>query len=85
MWKFAIPVIFTTAYDEHAIKAFKLNSINFPVRSRFDENELETALINLRTSSITVLIKAIPTILRQLLSLKTKNSFLIARGKTIII
>lgn len=38
------PIIFTTAYDEHAIKAFKLNSIDYLLKP-FDEKELETALI----------------------------------------
>ena len=41
--KFKTPVIFTTAYDEYAIQAFKLNSIDYllkPIKS----DELEAAL-----------------------------------------
>src|SRR3546814_15466417 len=34
------PVIFTTAYDEHAIKAFKLNSVDYLLK-HFNENEME--------------------------------------------
>lgn len=37
------PVVFTTAYDEHAIKAFKINSIDYLLKP-FDEKELEAAL-----------------------------------------
>ena len=37
------PVIFTTAYDEYAIKAFKVNSIDYLLKP-VDEDELEKAL-----------------------------------------
>ena len=36
-------VIFTTAYDEYALKAFKLNSIDYLLKP-IDENELKAAL-----------------------------------------
>lgn len=36
-------VIFTTAYDEYALKAFKLNSIDYLLKP-IDENELKTAV-----------------------------------------
>ncbi len=49
------PVIFTTAYDEYAIRAFKLNSIDYLLKP-IDENELAAALAKYRnmTSSTTV-------------------------------
>ena len=37
------PVIFTTAYDEYALKAFKVNSIDYILKP-VDEQELEAAL-----------------------------------------
>jgi DNA-binding LytR/AlgR family response regulator len=37
------PIIFTTAYDEYAIKAFKTNSIDYLLKP-IDENELTTAI-----------------------------------------
>ena len=37
------PVIFTTAYDEYAIRAFKVNSIDYLLKP-IKENELESAL-----------------------------------------
>jgi DNA-binding LytR/AlgR family response regulator len=37
------PVIFTTAYDEYALKAFKVNSIDYILKP-VDENELRAAL-----------------------------------------
>ncbi|QNL51881.1 response regulator transcription factor [Olivibacter sp. SDN3] len=38
------PVIFTTAYDEYAVKAFKYNSIDYLLKP-IEEEELETAVI----------------------------------------
>lgn len=41
--KVTIPVIFTTAYDEYAIKAFKVNSIDYLLKPN-DEEELHNAI-----------------------------------------
>lgn len=40
---FNTPVIFTTAYDEYAIRAFKVNSIDYLLKP-IDRNELKSAL-----------------------------------------
>jgi DNA-binding LytR/AlgR family response regulator len=42
------PVIFTTAYDEYALKAFKVNSIDYILKP-VDKNELSAALKKLET------------------------------------
>jgi DNA-binding LytR/AlgR family response regulator len=41
--KVTAPVIFTTAYDQYAIKAFKLNSIDYLLKP-IDETELKNAI-----------------------------------------
>lgn len=41
--KVSKPIIFTTAYDEHAIRAFKLNSIDYLLKP-IEEEELSIAL-----------------------------------------
>jgi two-component system LytT family response regulator len=46
----ACPIIFTTAYDAYAIRAFKLNSIDYLLKP-IDERELEKALIKFRKFS----------------------------------
>jgi DNA-binding LytR/AlgR family response regulator len=75
-----IPVIFTTAYDEHAIKAFKLNSIDYLLKP-FDEKELEAALVKFENIFHHNPHKTDPKNFEQILSLKTKNRFLISKGE----
>lgn len=78
--KLEIPVIFTTAYDEYAIKAFKLNSIDYLLKP-VDAGELERALEKFER-------RALPTSLSpQLEKLKAdifrahrKNRFLVQTG-----
>lgn len=41
-------VIFTTAYDEYALKAFKLNSVDYLLKP-IDEHELEMALLKFKS------------------------------------
>lgn len=41
------PIIFTTAYDEYALQAFKLNSIDYLLKP-IDEEELDAALVQYR-------------------------------------
>ncbi|WP_106795195.1 LytTR family DNA-binding domain-containing protein [Aquimarina sp. Aq78] len=45
-----IPIIFTTAYDQYAIKAFKVNSIDYLLKP-IDEDELAEALKKFKTKS----------------------------------
>jgi DNA-binding LytR/AlgR family response regulator len=74
------PVIFTTAYDEHAINAFKLNSIDYLLKP-FDEKELEKALIKFEKIFHSHTPKTDPKFLEQILPVKTKNRFLISKGE----
>lgn len=46
------PIIFITAYQEHALKAFKLNSVDYLLKP-VDKNELSTALSKYRKLHIT--------------------------------
>lgn len=45
--KIDIPVIFTTAYDQYAVKAFKVNSLDYLLKP-IDEEELSEALTKYR-------------------------------------
>ncbi|MCL1942765.1 MAG: LytTR family DNA-binding domain-containing protein [Candidatus Azobacteroides sp.] len=45
--KITCPIIFTTAYDEYALKAFKVNSIDYLLKP-IDKKELEQAIYKFR-------------------------------------
>lgn len=47
-----IPIIFTTAYDQYALEAFKVNSIDYLLKP-FKEDELQRALDKLRRLTAT--------------------------------
>lgn len=46
------PIIFTTAYDQYAIQAFKVNSIDYLLKP-FDKNDLENAFAKFQKSKST--------------------------------
>lgn len=48
--KISCPIIFTTAYDEYAVRAFKVNSIDY-IMKPVDKNELEKALDKFKSLS----------------------------------
>lgn len=48
-----IPIIFTTAYDEYAIKAFKVNSIHYLLKP-IDEDELSEAINKFKSNRQTL-------------------------------
>jgi len=50
--KVSVPIIFTTAYDEFAIQAFKVNSIDYLLKP-IDETDLLTALIKFEQQHLT--------------------------------
>lgn len=47
-----VPVIFTTAYDQYAVQAFKFNSLDYLLKP-VDETELRTALQKVQTVNTT--------------------------------
>jgi len=48
--KIDVPIIFTTAYDEYAIRAFKVNSIDYLLKP-IDPEELERSIIKFKSFS----------------------------------
>jgi DNA-binding LytR/AlgR family response regulator len=78
------PVIFTTAYDEYALKAFKVNSIDYILKP-VDKDELRNALKKLESltagsASTQRLVDNIGQVVN-LLSKKTKERFVIKVGE----
>lgn len=73
-----VPIIFTTAYDEYAIKAFKYNSIDYLLKP-IDQDDLNTALQKFdrqSTKDNTLDFEAVSNLLKN----KTKSRFLIKKG-----
>lgn len=73
-----IPVIFTTAYDEYAIRAFKVNSVDYLVKP-IDFQELKAAIDKFKHVRPLLSRDFIQSILEQS-DLKYKNRFLIKVG-----
>lgn len=77
------PVIFTTAYDEYALKAFKVNSIDYLLKP-IDEKELCTAIDKFKQSHVA---QSVPNyvfdnVLKQLTN-NYKSKFVIKVGEHI--
>lgn len=69
-------IIFTTAYDEYALKAFKLNSIDYLLKP-IDDEELEEAIMkfeNTRKSSENINLEDLKSLLTQSGNSKTYKS-----------
>jgi len=79
------PVIFTTAFDEYALKAFKVNSIDYLLKP-INENELKNALIKYENTQIQKPNEnSFAEILKQLTQKNTfKNRFLVTKSDAII-
>ena len=78
------PVIFTTAYDEYALRAFKVNSIDYILKP-VDEEELKSALKKYRglvsgETPVTVALESIEQAI-QMLTKKYKTRFVIKIGE----
>ena len=59
-----VPIIFTTAYDQYAIKAFKLQSIDYLLKP-IDEDELDAALTKYKNSKPQVDLAALAALISQ--------------------
>lgn len=78
------PVIFTTAYDEFAIRAFKVNSIDYLLKP-IKENELRLALDKFRRSANTHAPAAVKSLLQKIEELSKppgyRSRFLVRQGQ----
>ncbi|MCF8426877.1 MAG: LytTR family DNA-binding domain-containing protein [Bacteroidia bacterium] len=80
------PIIFTTAYDEFALKAFKVNSIDYLLKP-IDPNELKSALQKFKLrhgNSNQVNIEQLLHALRPGLNQTYKQRFLVKLGQKLI-
>lgn len=80
-----IPVIFVTAYDEYALKAFKINSIDYLLKP-IDADELKKALEKFKSTQSSVDKQQILDVFKQLSTDKTtyKQSYLVQKRDTLI-
>lgn len=82
-WKITSPVVFTTAFDEYAIKAFKVNGVDYILKP-VDRDELKTAVDKVRAHAKS---QVTPEFLKdlgeamQMLGKKYKNRFVIKVGE----
>jgi two-component system, LytTR family, response regulator len=77
------PVIFTTAFDQYTLKAFKVNSIDYLLKP-IEENELERAVEKYRTlydKKESGFSEKIMKLVRQLNTTRFKERLLIKRGQ----
>lgn len=86
--KVGFPVIFTTAFNDYAVKAFKLNSVDYLLKP-ISETELKNALIKYKTiwnKSTHIISKSLADEMKQLLLGQYKERFAVRIGtKTEII
>lgn len=68
------PVIFTTAYDEYSLKAFKVNSIDYLMKP-IDEKELENALLKYSKLSLNKSTNEAHTLNSVLTNIRNKEHF----------
>jgi len=80
--KITVPIIFTTAFDQYALKAFKVNSIDYLLKP-IDETELQQAiekLNNLQSNQPGQTLQQIESLFQQLQQPRYKERLLIKKG-----
>lgn len=77
------PVIFTTAYDEYAIKAFKVNSLDYLLKP-IGINDLKTALDKFKSLNGRHALMPDISKMYQSLSKQHKNRFMVKMGENIV-
>jgi DNA-binding LytR/AlgR family response regulator len=75
------PVIFTTAYDQYTLKAFKNQGIDYLLKP-FDEDDVRAALTKLNGILKTKALNALPQKIEELFG-KVRNRFMVKVGKLI--
>lgn len=80
-----IPIIFTTAYDEYALRAFKVNSIDYLLKP-IDEDDLRLALEKFRRVAPALQQQAIAELLRTMHqpTVTYQDRFLVQRGERLL-
>ena len=76
------PIIFTTAYDEYAVQAFKVNSIDYLLKP-LDPEELNRAILkykNLHQSDVSYDRVSIQQLINSITQKEYKNRFLVKTG-----
>lgn len=74
--KIQCPVIFTTAYDEYAVRAFKFNSIDYLLKP-IDQIELASALEKLQVAALPLSVSALEGLKNFLLPKEYRSRFLL--------
>lgn len=89
--KITCPIIFTTAYDEYAVRAFKLNSIDYLLKP-IDREELQAALEKfkrLQDQQRPDLTSPLQTLAAQLMqpttAIQYKQRFMVHQGKSYVV
>ena len=73
------PIIFTTAYDQFALKAFKVNSVDYLLKP-INEEDLLKAIVKFETGTKSTPIAKQLSSLLHVVQPKTKNRFLVKKG-----
>ncbi|MGB0871117.1 MAG: LytR/AlgR family response regulator transcription factor [Flavobacteriales bacterium] len=81
--KVNMPVIFTTAFDQYAIKAFKVNSVDYLLKP-LDDDELNRAILKFTKFHEHNNIENIKQVLKHLNKKEYKSTYLIRKGDKLV-